>query len=215
MQLQEFLRNVEEELLPHLQIESVNPYDPVVVRHVSPRWDVVGAGNYAAVFSHPRFAQWVVKIYAPGRPGWEEEVRVYQKLGNHPAYSRCLHAAPGYLVLKRLTGIPLYECFRRGIRIPEQVVRDIDAALAYARDQGLCPHDVHAKNVMMKDGRGLVVDVSDFGKQESCSRWDDLKRVYYKLYLPVLHRYPVPIPSFVLNLIRKSYRLFKRVTASD
>lgn len=51
---------------------------------------------------------------------------------------------------------------KQGILITEQAIRDIDIALDYARSRGLHPHDVHAKNVMVNDGRGLIVDVSDF-----------------------------------------------------
>ncbi|HYG59708.1 MAG TPA: serine/threonine protein kinase, partial [Symbiobacteriaceae bacterium] len=135
---------------------------------------------------------------------------VYRRLGIHPAYSRCLHAGEGYLILERLRGVTMYDCFRRGIRIPEQVIHDVDEALAYARSRGLNPRDVHAKNVMVRDGRGMVADVSDFLEPGHCSRWEDLKRVYYRFYRPLLYRYPVPIPSSLLNLIRRGYRLLKR-----
>lgn len=87
---------------------------------------------------------------------------MYRRLGKHPAFSECLHVGDVYLVLRRLSGVTLYDCVRRAIPIPRQVIEDIDDALAYAVQKGLYPHDVHGKNVMMKDGRGIVVDVSDF-----------------------------------------------------
>jgi hypothetical protein len=148
-------------LLPHLRLASVQPFNPVVVHHCPAPWQVLGAGNYAAVFSHPAFSEQVVKVYAPGRPGLPDEVEVYRRLGPHPAFSTCFYAGENFLVLKRLYGTTLYDCLHQGIPIPEQVVQDIDAALAFARQRGLFPHDVHGRNVMMAHQRGVVVDVSD------------------------------------------------------
>lgn len=199
---------IERELLPVLQVESEDPHDPVVVKKIPKPWRLLGAGNYAAVLTHPEYSDLVVKVYAPGRPGLEEEAEVYRRLGKHPAYSECFHYGKRYLVLLRLSGITLYNCIRRGIPIPRQVIEDIDEALAYAVSKGLNPHDVHGKNVMLKDGRGFVVDVSDFLKPEPCTMWDDLKKAYDKFYLPPLHR--LPVPDFVLNAVRKGYRFFKK-----
>lgn len=203
---------VTEGLLPGLDLESADPYDPVVVREVPRPWRLLGAGNYAAVLTHPQYPKYAVKVYAPGRPGLEEELEVYRRMGRHPAFSECYGSGESFLVLKRLEGITLYDCIRKGIRIPEKVVRDIDEALDYARAKGLCPHDIHAKNVMMADGRGLVLDVSDFLKMEYCRMWDDFKKAYRKLYKPLLLRNPVPVPELMLDGIRKSYRYYKRWT---
>lgn len=201
---------VERELLPGLAIESVDPRDPVIVRRVPAPWEVVGAGNYAAVFAHPGDPDHVVKVYAPGRPGIDAEVEVYRRLGAHPAYSRCEHAGDGWLVLRRLRGVTLYDCVSRGIPIPDRVIRDVDDALDYARRRGLHPHDVHGRNVMMHEGRGLVVDVSDFLERERCSKWRDLKRAYSWIYRPLLRPLRLRVPHAVLDLVRAAYRLFRR-----
>ena len=66
--------------------------------------------------------------------------------------------------MKRLKEITLYDAIHKGIKIPKQVILDINEALEYAREQGLTPCDVHGKNVMKKEG--YVVDVSDFLKQK-------------------------------------------------
>jgi hypothetical protein len=200
-----------QELLPELRIESANPNDPVVVHHVPAPWRLLGRGNYAAVLCHPEHPDAVVKMYAPGRPGFEDEAEVYRRLGEHPAYSRCLYASEGVLVLRRLHGVTLYDCVHQGIPIPEQVILDIDAALEYARSRGLHPHDVHGRNVMMGDGRGLVVDVSDFLEEEDCSRWEDLKAAYYRIYRPVFLRMRVRVPYWTLDLVRAGYRAFRRI----
>lgn len=212
--MERFVQAIVVELLPNLQVESQHPFDPIVVHAVPSPWQVLGAGNYAVVLTHPGWPDLVAKVYAPGRPGIAEEAEVYRRLGRHPAYSELLYAADDFLILRRLRGTNLWECLRRGIPIPEQVIRDIDDALAQARALGLHPHDVHAKNVMMLDGRGLVVDISDFLKEESCSKWEDLKKAYYRFYLPYLFRHPVPIPHLLLTLTRKGYRLYSRFASA-
>lgn len=204
--LQTLIDKVEQELLPWLHIESVHPHDPIVVHAAPFPWKLLGAGNYAAVLTHPEFNDMAVKVYAPGRPGLEDEAEVYRLLGKHPAYSECYHVGSSYLILRRLSGITLYNCILRGIPIPRRVIDDIDAALEYAKSKGLNPHDVHGKNVMLKDGRGIVVDVSDFLKQETCTMWDDLKKAYDRFYFPVLHH--MPVPEFLLTAVRKGYRWF-------
>lgn len=204
-------KSIDNGLLPSLKIESVNPRDPVQVHYLPQPWRLLGTGNYAAVVYHPDYPECVVKIYAPGRPGYEEEVEVYRRLGSHPAFSECFYAADGVLVLKRLYGKTLYDCMHLGLPIPKQVIRDIDAALAYAKSRGLYPHDVHGRNVMMHEGRGLVVDISDFLQQEACSKWDDLKRAYYWLYLPILCPLRLRVPYAALNMLRKFYRLITSV----
>ena len=205
------IERVERELLPALRLESVDPRDPVVPRHVPAPWRVLGAGNYAAVLAHPEQPELVVKVYAPGRPGLQAEIEVYARLGRHPAYSACAHAGSGYLVLERLHGVTLYDAVHRGLPIPERVIRDIDAALEHARARGLHPHDVHGRNVMMHEGRGLVVDVSDFLEREACSKWRDLRRGYYGVYRPFLMPLRLRVPYAVLDVVRAGYRLLRRV----
>jgi hypothetical protein len=209
--LKELVANIYQTLLPKLKVESFDAHNPVVVLQLPEPWQLVGAGNYAAVFCHPTYPDQVVKVYAPGRPGFEEEVEVYRRLGSHPAFSTCFYAGENFLVLKRLYGVTLYDCMHRGLKIPKQVIHDIDEALDYARKRGLHPHDVHGRNVMMQNGKGLVVDVSDFLHEEACSAWDDLKKAYYWLYLPILSPLRLRLPYFVLNWVRKAYRSYRRL----
>ncbi|MDO3411349.1 serine/threonine protein kinase [Saccharibacillus sp. CPCC 101409] len=213
------IRLIEDTLLPELKLESVDPFNPVVVARVPEGWTALGTGNYAAVFEHGALPGKVVKVYAPGRPGWAEECGVYEKLGPHPAYS-VMYAAGilgehDYLLLKKLEGKTFYNCFRDGTRIPLQAVRDIDDALEYARSRGLNPKDVHGKNVMLKDGRGLVVDISDFLQDGPCVMWADFKKAYYRLYRPLMPRRPVPLPDWVMDTIRFLYRRLRRKARLD
>ncbi|MEO1432892.1 MAG: serine/threonine protein kinase [Cyanobacteria bacterium J06633_8] len=212
LQIDGFVENIRVELLPKLQIESVNPHDPIKVRHIPPPWILIGTGNYAAVVHHPDYQDVVVKIYAPGRPGFEEEVEVYKRLGKHPAFSQLFYAEDGFLVLKRLYGVTIWDCIQLGMRVPKKVIEDIDKALDYARSRGLFPHDIHARNVMMHEGSGLVVDISDFLQQEKCSKWDNVKKAYYWVYLPLIYPLKLKVPLSLLNFVRKSYRFISSFT---
>ncbi|MEL6399671.1 MAG: serine/threonine protein kinase [Cyanobacteria bacterium J06626_4] len=204
-----------QDLLPQVHLESLDPHHPVVVHQVPPPWRCLGTGNYAAVFEHPDYPDQVVKVYAPGRPGIEDEREVYRRLGEHPAFSRCDASGDTFLVLKRLHGVTLYDCLQRGVAIPPQVIRDIDAALDYARRRGLFPHDVHGRNVMMADGHGLVVDISDFLKATPCRAWTDVKRAYQWVYRPLILPLRLRVPYFLLDGVRAAYRLFRRCWPRD
>jgi hypothetical protein len=205
------LNSIHQTLLPEVKVESLDPHNPVVVHQVPAPWQLLGTGNYAAVFCHPDFPAQVVKLYAPGRPGCPEEIQVYRCLGPHPAFSQLLYAGDGFLILKRLYGVTLYNAMHQGVVIPQQVIQDIDEALRYARQRGLFPHDVHGRNVLMRDGRGWVVDVSDFLHQETCHAWDDLKKAYYWLYRPFLAPLRLRVPYFMLDLVRATYRQWRRL----
>ena len=135
---------------------------------------------------------------------------MYEQLGTHLAYTRCAHAGDSYLIVARLRGMTLFDHLRRGVPIPPAAIDDVDAALAYARERGLFPHDVHAKNVMVTpEGRGLVVDVSDFGQDEPCARWDHLKCAYRWIYRPL--RWTVPVPLWLLDAVRRTYQRVRRM----
>jgi hypothetical protein len=209
-QLETYIELMEQTLLLDLELNSVDPTNPIRVDVVPRGWKLLGAGNYAGVFMHSDYPEIAVKVYAPGREGWESECEVYRRIGDHPAYSRCYHAGEHnghyYLILKRLQGKTLYQCIIDGVAIPKKAIEDIDQALDYARARGLHPHDVHGKNVMVKDGRGIVLDISDFLKEEPCQMWDDLKKAYNRFYMPFLSKRPKPVPEWVLNGVRKGYR---------
>ncbi len=204
--LHRLIQCIDQELLTQIQIQSITTHNPVVVQPVPTPWQILGAGNYAAVFWHSDYPQQVVKVYAPDLDGFEEELAVYRQLGHHPAFSECLYAGANFLVLRRLPGKTLYDCVIQGVSIPKQVIEDVDRALHYARQQGLNPTDVHGRNVMMSAGRGLVVDVSDFLHPGNCPKWQHLKQAYFWLYSPIIRPLKLRIPYPLLNMVRKSYR---------
>ncbi|MGG1634688.1 serine/threonine protein kinase [Paenibacillus sp. NRS-1760] len=212
-QLNTFIALMEQSLLSELVLDSVDPTNPIRVAETPRGWRLLGAGNYAGVFTHQDYSDIAMKVYAPGRDGWESECEVYRRIGTHPAFSTCYHAGEYkghyYLILKRLKGKTLYQCIIDGAAIPKKAIEDIDQALEYARSRGLFPHDVHGKNVMIKDGRGIVLDISDFLKEEPCAMWDDLKKAYNRIYMPFLSKKPIPVPEWVLNGVRKGYRFMR------
>ncbi|CAM3261195.1 serine/threonine protein kinase [Brevibacillus invocatus] len=204
-------QNVIELFMQEVRLESQSPIDPVVVHRIPPPWELIGTGNYAAVFIHPDYPQVVLKLYAPGRPGWEQEVQVYERLGDTRWFPICYQASPGYIVMKRMNGISLFDCLRYGIPIPPQVIEDVEEALAVARQRGLFPHDVHGKNVLMDQGRGYLIDVSDYLKNIPDRKWKDLRKAYYRIYLPFLKDRGWKIPLWVMNGVRKGYRLYQKI----
>ncbi|KOO50667.1 serine/threonine protein kinase [Priestia koreensis] len=208
--LDDFIYKVEHKLLPSLDMKSPHPYDPIQVISVAKGWKCLGVGNYAAVFMNNQYPDWVVKVYAREEEAAELEADVYKQIGPHPAYSELIYQSKHYLILKRLRGITLYDALHRAVRIPKQVIEDVEEALQYARKKGLTPCDVHGKNVMMENGRGYVVDVSDFYLEKEDRKWRDLSKAYYKLYVPTLLKLPIPIPHFVLNLSRYGYRIYRK-----
>ncbi|RFU64648.1 serine/threonine protein kinase [Peribacillus saganii] len=207
--ISDFKNLIEQELLYKVQLTSEHDFEPIKVDNVPKQWKCMGAGNYAAVFLHSDYQEWVVKVYGRNVRGLKKEVSVYQQLGSHPAYSELMGYGDKYVILKRLKGITLYDAVHKGKRIPPSVIKDINKALDYARTQGLNPYDVHGKNVMMKDGRGYVVDISDFYKEGSDKKWGDLVTAYYKVYKHTLYKFPIKIPFFILDLVRYGYRIYK------
>ncbi|WP_110114008.1 serine/threonine protein kinase [Bacillus sp. CGMCC 1.16541] len=211
MEKELFHELVKETLLPYLQISSDRLHEPVVVTNTPQYWKCIGVGNYAAVFEHQDYENWVVKVYSREPQQIKQEVKVYKQLGIHPAYSELIGYGENYLILKKLKGVTLYEAVHQGIPIPEQVIKDVSEALDYARKRGLNPFDIHGKNVMMKENRGYVVDVSDFYKSGIDRKWRDLVKAYYKVYVPFFYKYNIRIPYFLLNGVRRGYRLYRTI----
>lgn len=209
--LPELLECIHHQLLPHLRVQCPDPRDPVRVVQLPSPWRALGCGNYAAVLHHPLHPDLVVKVYGPGRPGLEQEAEVYRRIGSHPAFSQCLHVGTGHLVLRRLHGTTLYDCLQQGILIPTQVMADVDAALAHAEARGLHGHDLHGRNVMLHQGRGLIVDISDFLNPEPCRAWQDLRWAYHVIYRPLIAPLRLRVPGKLLDGVRRSYRLFRRL----
>ncbi|WP_409291937.1 serine/threonine protein kinase [Peribacillus sp. SCS-37] len=211
MSVRDFKELIESSLLPQISLRSVNPFEPIVVDSRAKQWKLLGNGNYAAVFAHESKPDWVVKVYARNLEALKKEITVYERLGRHPAYSELYGSGNTYLILKKIEGITLFNALIQGIQIPEGVIRDIEEAMHFARKKGLNPFDVHGKNVAMKDGRGYIIDISDFYKPGYCSKWPDMKKAYYRIYKPLIYRFHPPFPFMIVDSVRKGYRLYKKI----
>lgn len=212
MNIEAYIRLIEEELLPNVTLKAENLFDPIEVTNTSSTWKMIGKGNYAAVFYHEKKPDWVVKIYGRSQHELKKEIEVYKKIGGrHKAFSTLFAHGDNYLVLKRIKGITLFNAVIKGKQIPETVMNDIDEALQYAASVGLNPYDVHGKNVVMNGKKGYVVDISDFYKEGYCSKWPDLKKAYKKIYKPFLYHFHPPIPLLIMDGVRKGYRKYKKI----
>lgn len=210
MEISKYVGLIEKELLPYIQLRTNNPFNPIFITNHSNSWVTVGRGNYAGVFTHTSNPDWVVKVYGRNPEDLTREIEVYKKLGNHPSYSTIYGYGENYLVLKKLEGITLFDAIVKGVPIPETVIHDIDAGLEYARSVGLNPYDVHGKNVVIWKDRGFIVDVSDFYKEGICRKWEDLKKAYFRIYRPFILTFHPPIPFFIVDGIRKGYRIYRK-----
>lgn len=195
-----------ESLIPQVRVHSVNPRDPVIVSTHPDAWRCIGVGNSAAVFQPQEQPDIAVKVYAGDNSAMAaHEAGIYERLGDSEYFPRCYGHGRGYLVMEYRPGRNLYDCLVQGQFIPEQVIRDVDAAIAYARERGLNPSDIHVKNVLVHEGRGYLVDVSDYLNEGTCKRWDTLKKAYYDYYLD-LYKPGLGVPSWILETIRKWYK---------
>lgn len=213
MELELYIKLIEEELFPFIELKTESPFDPIIVKNESISWSTIGSGNYAAVFVHPAKPEWVVKVYGRSHEEIKKEIEVYKRIGEHEAYSTLYAYGDNYLILKNLEGITLFNAVIKGVQIPESVIKDIDKGLNFAREIGLNPFDIHGKNVVMHKGKGYIVDISDFYKKGYCSKWNDLKKAYFKIYKPFLYKIHPPIPFAVVDSVRKGYRLYKKTKA--
>ncbi|ARK29753.1 serine/threonine protein kinase [Halalkalibacter krulwichiae] len=211
IKIEQFKQRIEEELLPYIVLSSLNQNDPIVVKNNTKDWQLVGSGNYASVFSHPSEKEIVVKVYGREVEAIKDEIRVYEALGNHPAYSELYGYGENYLILKRITGITLYDAVIKGVAISPKVLMDIEKAIDYAKKVGLNPFDVHGKNIVMQNEKGIIVDVSDFYKSGVCKKWEDLQTAYKWFYQPFLLKNHPRIPVWMLNLVRKGYRVARGI----
>jgi serine/threonine protein kinase len=195
-----------EPFISQVRVRSVNPRDPVIVHAHPDTWRCIGVGNSAAVFQPKERPDVVVKVYAPGQASVaDREADIYARLGNSAYFPRCFGHGDGFLVMEYRQGTNIYDCLVQGLFIPEQVIRDVDAAIAYARERGLNPSDIHVKNILVHEGRGYLVDVSDYLSEKACKRWDTLKQAYYDYYLD-LYKPGLAVPTWLLETIRNWYK---------
>jgi hypothetical protein len=189
-----------------VRVRSLDSRDPVHVEEQPADWRCIGVGNSAAVFRPLSQPDVAIKVYADSHSGiCREETAIYQQLGDSPYFPRFYGCGDNFLVMEYREGRNVYDCLLQGVFIPEQVICDVEEAIAYARSRGLNPSDIHVKNVLVHEGRGFLVDVSEYRKEGHCQRWELLKKAYYEHYVD-LYRPGRTVPSWLLETIRKWYK---------
>jgi hypothetical protein len=165
--------------------------------------ECVGIGTDAAVFTYDLTPGYAFKVYSElALTKKETEKLVYEKLAGLPFFPQCYGSGDHYLVLSYEPGDTLHDCLIQGIPIPEQVIMDVETACEQARSCGLNPRDIHLKNVIMQDGRGKVLDVSEYVKEGNDKRWEHLVWAYHTFYPSIEGK---KIPAWVLESIRRGY----------
>ena len=190
-----------------VQIRHSHRFSYVRVLNKPDDWHCVGVGNSAAVFHCDTYPDIAIKVFSDRCSHIaQRESEVYGILGDSPFYPKLYGSGENYLLLRYIPGQRVYDCLLEGTFIQEGIVSDIDQAVSYARQCGLNPRNLHAKNILIHNGRGYVVDVSDYMKEGKCYHFDVLKYVYEKLYV-AFYRPGMKMPFWLLESIRRGYRL--------
>ena len=80
MSINSFVGLINDELLKEVSIRSDDEFDPVVVKDIPRLWKCLGTGNYAAVFMHREYKDWVVKVYVREGEGIEKSQKYTEEL---------------------------------------------------------------------------------------------------------------------------------------
>lgn len=199
-----------EQSLKCVLIKGNNKNKPVTVLNKSQNLRCIGIGTDAAIFLHELLPSYAFKVYSPEALHKKAiEENVYLRLKDPKYFPQYFGSGDNYLVLSYEKGPTLYECLLQGIEIPSQVMNDVEKARAYARSKGLNPRDIHFKNVILQDGKGKVLDVSEYLKEGNDKRWEHLMFAYRLMY-PLFKGKKIPhwvikLTSFVYNRLVKLF----------
>lgn len=187
-----------------------NRLDFVDVISDNKNFSLIGCGCSSAVFRSVNFPEVAVKVYSPAhRDEVLEETIAYKKVSGLKYFPKLYLYGSNFLAIEFIEGRSLYECLIEGIEIPDEVIRQVDEAIALARDRGLLPSDIHFKNVILTGDGVKLVDLSDYLAAEHVSRWDRLKFFYKTVYKPLLKG--IRIPKNVVDFWRKFFKLGETV----
>lgn len=199
-----------EEALRDIEVVGHKNNMPVSVIGSVQNLRCIGIGTDAAVFYCPDTPNYAYKVYSvQALEKKEVEERIYKRLKGSQYFPQCYGSGPNYLVLSFEQGITLYDCLLQGVRVPEQVIQDVEKAREFVRSQGLNPRDIHLKNVLLQDGRGKVLDVSEYIKEGNDSRWEHLVWTYKHFY-PLIRE--VQVPLWILEIIKNWYNRINKAS---
>lgn len=198
--------------LNEITVHSNPNNEPVTVHGYSDDLTCIGVGTDAAVFRSDRAPAYAFKLYAEDKVSKIEiEKEVYNKIGHSPYFATCYGASEKFLVLSYEEGTTLFECLLRGIHVPEQAIQDVENAREYIRNIGLNPRDIHLKNVLLHNGRAIILDVSEYVLSGNDFRWEHLKKAYDEFY----HLFDgKAVPYWLLEVIRKWYNHWQKQSSS-
>ncbi|WJM09422.1 serine/threonine protein kinase [Paenibacillus sp. PK1-4R] len=166
----------------------------------------IGTGTDAAVFTYDGLPQYAFKMYSDhALDKLENEKQVYEQLKGLPYFPTYYGSGRNVLVISFEPGDTLLECLEKGIPVPEQVMLDVDAAREAVRSRGLNPRDIHLKNVILQNGRGKVIDVSEYIQDGNDNRWEHLVWAYHNIYPRIKG---TPISPRMLQTIKWGYNQF-------
>lgn len=189
--------------LSQITVSSNPNNEPVTISGYSTDLKCIGVGTDAVVFQPIHSPSYAIKVYAKNKTAKVKiEEDIYKKLGASPYYPTCFGAEDRYLVLSYEQGITLFDCLLQGIHIPEQVIKDVEDAREYARQNGLNPRDMHLKNILLQNGRAKILDVSEYLLSGNDYRWEHLKKAYEEYY-HLIDRKAVPL--WLVENTRKLY----------
>ncbi len=192
-----------DQLLSQIKITSNTDNKPVTIHGSADDLPCIGVGTDAAVFQYIHNPTYAFKLFADDKKRKIQiEASVYEVLAGSPYFPKCYAKNNRYLVLSFESGITLYDCLIQGIRIPSQVIQDVENAREYARENNLNPRDIHLKNILLQNGRAKVIDVSEYMNKGNDHRWEDLKKAHDEFY-PLMEGKAVP--SLLLETIKRCY----------
>jgi DNA-binding protein YbaB len=199
-----------EHALAQVEVTGSDDNDPVSIKISAEGLRCIGIGTDAAVFHYEELPAYAFKVYSAHSLAKKEvEASVYLRLKDSSYFPRLYGTGDRYLVLSYEQGVTLYDCLLQGIPIPEQAVLDVEDARHYIREQGLNPRDIHLKNVLLQEGRGKVLDVSEYVQDGNDNRWEHLMWVYTRFY-PLING--VKLPSWTLDTIKNWYNRIDKAT---
>jgi hypothetical protein len=192
-----------EEALKDVEVVGHENNKPVSVIGFADDLRCIGIGTDAAVFYYPNTPNYAYKVYSDKSLKKKElEAGIYERLKGSRFFPQCYGAGPNYLVLSFEKGVTLYDCLLQGVRVPEQAIQDVEDSRKFVRSQGLNPRDIHLKNILLQEGRGKVLDVSEYIQEGNDNRWEHLVWSYKHFY-PLICGVQVPI--WILETITSWY----------
>ncbi|AJS58475.1 serine/threonine protein kinase [Paenibacillus sp. IHBB 10380] len=192
-----------ETALSYMEVIKHGENHPVTIKGESEDLQCIGIGTDAAVFVYEPMPAYAYKLYATqALPKKEAEIGVYRALVGSPYYPMFYGAGERYVVISYERGLTLYDCLLLGVSVPKQVIDDVEEARSFVREKGLNPRDIHLKNVLLQDGRGKVLDVSEYIQIGNDKRWEHLVWAYDNVY-PLLEGRKLPL--WMLEAVRNGY----------